>query len=55
MNATKLLALIVLIALIIFGPLAVIWALNTLFSLAIPYVIETWAAVVILCGIVYKD
>jgi hypothetical protein len=34
---------------IIFVPLAVIWALNTLFiMLAIPYNFYTWAAVVVL-------
>jgi len=44
------LALITLAILaIIFVPLAVIWALNTLFiMLAIPYNFYTWAAVVIL-------
>lgn len=35
--------------LIIFGPLAVIWSLNTLFPvLAIPYNFYTWLAVVLL-------
>ena len=42
-----LIALIVL--LIIIGPLATIWALNTLFpALAIEYSLATWAAVIIL-------
>jgi ribosomal protein RSM22 (predicted rRNA methylase) len=41
------LALVVL--LVVIGPLATIWALNTLFpSLAIAYSLETWVAVVIL-------
>lgn len=36
-------------ALLIFGPIFGIWALNTLFpSLEIPYTLETWAAVIIL-------
>ena len=36
-------------ALLIFGPVFVIWSLNTLFPvLAIPYTIETWCSVVIL-------
>lgn len=49
----KLFTLLAMIALIIvivaIGPLATIWATNTLFpSLAIPYTIETWVAVVII-------
>jgi 5-bromo-4-chloroindolyl phosphate hydrolysis protein len=36
-------------AVIVFGPLLSIWALNTLFPvLAIPYTIETWAAVILI-------
>lgn len=36
-------------ALLIFGPVFVIWSLNTLFPvLAIPYTLETWCAVVIM-------
>jgi hypothetical protein len=43
------LALIVII--VIFGPLASIWALNTLFpALAIPYTLETWAAMLLVGG-----
>ena len=47
--------LILAIALIIFllaiGPVLVIWSLNTLFPvLAVPYTLETWAAVVLLGG-----
>jgi hypothetical protein len=39
----------IVIALIIVGPLATIWAVNTLFpALAIPYALETWFAVVVL-------
>jgi hypothetical protein len=38
--------------LIVIGPLATIWAMNTLFpSLTIPYTFETWASVVILGGL----
>ena len=49
----KLVTLVFMIALIIvvvaIGPLATIWAFNTLFpSLNIPYTIETWVAVVII-------
>ena len=47
--------LILLIAFIVFlvviGPLLTIWALNTLFPvLAIPFAIETWAAIILLGG-----
>lgn len=41
--------LILAILLIILAPLALIWAINTLFpSVAIPYTFETWAASVII-------
>jgi hypothetical protein len=44
-------ALIVL--LVIVGPIATIWALNTLFpALAIPLTFDTWCAAVILGGLV---
>ena len=37
------------IVLVIIGPLLTIWSANTLFpSLAIPYTLETWLAVIIL-------
>ena len=40
---------LVVIALIVLGPIATIWSLNTLFPvLEIGYSIDTWAAVVIL-------
>ena len=48
-------ALIVLffLALIALGPIETIWALNTLFPvLTIPYTLETWAATVILGGLI---
>ena len=39
----------IVIALAILFPILVIWALNTLFPvLAIPYTLETWAAIVLL-------
>ena len=45
------LLLVVAIAAAIFGPLLTIWAANTLFPvLAIPYSLETWAAVILLGG-----
>jgi hypothetical protein len=37
---------------IIFGPLVTIWAVNTLFELAIPYTFKTWLASLILGMIV---
>ena len=39
---------IMFIALIIFWPFAIIWALNTLFAFAIEYTFWTWLAVLIL-------
>ena len=43
------LAVVFLIALVVFGPLAIIWALNTLFPLlAINYGFFQWLAVVVL-------
>jgi hypothetical protein len=36
---------------IIFGPLLTIWALNTLFALAIPYTLKTWFASALLTSI----
>jgi hypothetical protein len=46
----KVLAIVLFIlVLLAFGPILTIWALNTLFpALAIPYTLETWAAVVLL-------
>jgi len=41
-----------IIILVAVGPLLTIWALNTLFPvLAIPYTIETWAAVILIKGL----
>jgi len=40
------------IALIAIGPLLTIWSMNVLFpALAIPYSLETWAAIIILGGV----
>jgi hypothetical protein len=50
------LVLILVIAVVIFGPLLTIWSLNTLFPvLAIPYSMETWLATVIIAGIFRGD
>lgn len=43
-TATFLGLLILFVALIVFGPLATIWSLNTLFGLEIAYNIWTWLA-----------
>jgi len=43
---------VILIALVILGPIAVIWSLNTLFpALAIPLSTDTWCAVMVLSGV----
>jgi hypothetical protein len=38
----------VIVLLIVFGPLAVIWSLNTLFATGIAYTFTNWCAMVIL-------
>ncbi len=45
-------AVFVLILAAIFMPLAVIWAINTLFSTTIAYTFWNWLAVFVLCGVV---
>ena len=43
--------LILVVIVLIVGPLLSIWALNTLFPvLAIPYTIQTWAAMLLFGG-----
>jgi hypothetical protein len=40
------------IAIIILGPIATLWSLNTLFpALAIPYTFETWLAAAVLASL----
>jgi hypothetical protein len=46
----KVIVAILAIILVLIMPLFAIWALNTLFSLSIPYTLETWVASVILCS-----
>ncbi len=50
MNQTGLVVLVLILAAIFFvlGPIVVIWSLNTLFTLAIPYTFKTWLAAFIL-------
>jgi hypothetical protein len=46
------LVVIAIIALVMAGPILMIWSLNTLFPvLAIPYTLDTWAAAVLLGGL----
>ena len=43
------LLILLIIAFVIFGPIAVLWSINTLFPIAaIPYNFFTWLAVVVL-------
>lgn len=45
-------AILFIVLLVIVGPIATIWSLNTLFpALGIPYSFETWLAVVVLGGV----
>jgi hypothetical protein len=49
---TFLLLVLLIVALVILGPLLVIWSLNTLFPvLAIPYALDTWFAVIVVAGL----
>jgi len=43
-------AVIFIVALVIFGPLLTIWSFNTLFGFAIPYTLKTWFATLWLVG-----
>ena len=46
------LGIVLIIALVIAGPILVIWSMNTLFpSLVIPYTLETWGAIMLLGGL----
>ena len=45
---------ILFIILVTIVPFAGIWSLNTLFALAIPYTVKTWAAMVILLSVFVK-
>ena len=44
--------IVIVIACIVFVPLAGIWALNTLFGMTIAYTLKTWLAALLLSGIV---
>lgn len=44
--------IVVVVLCIVFGPLVVIWSLNTLFPvLAIPYTFKTWIAILVLTSL----
>jgi hypothetical protein len=43
---------LLLVGIVILGPIVVIWSINTLFSLHIPYTLQTWAASAILSSVV---
>jgi len=44
--------ILVIVTLAVIGPFLTIWALNTVFPvLAIPYTMETWAAMILLGGL----
>ena len=46
------LAILFIVFLVVIGPIATIWSLNTLFpALAIPYSFETWLAIVVIGGV----
>jgi len=50
---TNVLMILLIVAAIVFFPMAIIWSLNTLFpSLAIPYTWQTWLAFTIIYGII---
>ena len=52
-DAIKIVGLIgLIIRLIIFGPLATIWALNTVFGLHIAYTFWTWLGTLVLQSII---
>ena len=43
---------LIIVAIVIAGPFASIWALNTLFPvLAIPYTFDTWLAMLLIGGV----
>lgn len=48
--------IILAVMIVIGGPLAAIWALNTLFpALAIPYTLETWLAAFIIQAVIKSE
>lgn len=50
MNTEALLIILLALLLIILGPFLMIWSINTLFGLMIPFTLKTWFAALILGG-----
>jgi len=49
----KLIGIVVLVLLLLgFGPILVIWSMNTIFGLTIPTNLATWFATLVLCSVV---
>jgi len=46
----KIFLIILIVAMIIVGPLALLWSLNTLFGLGLDYGFWNWLAMVVLAG-----
>ena len=45
------LAVLAILAVIVIAPLGLIWSLDTLFGLAIPYTLKTWTATLVLLAL----
>ena len=54
-TTTLLIWLAFVIAAVTLGPLVTIWSINTLFTLTIPYTLETWGAVVWLTMVTFGN
>ena len=54
-NIIAMTLILVAIVAIIFGPLALIWAINTLFGLTIEYGFFQWLAALVLAGAVKSN
>lgn len=51
-NTITVFLVVLVVVLVVTAPIALIWALNTLFGLGIAYTVKTWAAALILGGAV---
>lgn len=51
-KAAVILVALAVVAVVVFGPIASIWAVNALFGTAIPFTLKTWAAALVLTSIV---
>jgi hypothetical protein len=51
MSRAALIFTLVILAIVV-GPILIIWSLNTLFSLTIPFTPQTWVATAILTSVV---